>query len=149
VSRLVQTSEAASLGLHAAVMLADRPDERHTVPELADGLGASEAHLSKVMQTLARAGLVTSTRGPKGGFQLARPASDVSLLDVYEAIEGPVEDAACPFGRPICGRHACIFGGFLSEFDARFRDYMATTTLDQLVESQEERHACHAADHQD
>lgn len=149
MSRLVQTSEAASLGLHAAVMLADQPDERHTVPALAEGLGASEAHLSKVMQTLARAGLVTSTRGPKGGFQLARAASDISLLDVYEAIEGPVETSACPFGRPICGRHACIFGGFLGEFDVRFRDYLTTTTLDQLVLSKEASYACHAADHQD
>jgi len=147
VSRLVQTSEAASLGLHAAVMLAVRPDERMTVPDMAQSLGASEAHLSKVMQTLARAGIATSVRGPKGGFQLAQPASSISLLNVYEAIEWTVEESACPFGRPVCGHNACIFGGFLGEFDARFRTYLATTTLDQLAQCEEECHACHTTDH--
>jgi len=147
VSRLVQTSEAASLGLHAAVLLAADPEERLTVPDMAEALGASEAHLSKVMQTLARAGIVSSVRGPHGGFQLARAADQVSLLNVYEAIEGPVEQSTCPFGRPVCGRHACIFGGFLSEFDNRFRKYLAETTLDQLVISEEKCHVGHTADH--
>jgi len=137
VPKLLATSEAAALGLHAAVILAGSPDAPVTTHELADQLEASEAHLAKVMQRLGKAGLVRSTRGPKGGFVLGRPADSVSLLDVYEAIEGPIEPSACLFGRPVCGRKACIFGDFLTEFESRFRTYLANATLEALVEDEE------------
>ncbi|MFP4057171.1 MAG: RrF2 family transcriptional regulator [Candidatus Brocadiia bacterium] len=133
MSKLLRISEAASLGLHAAVRLAEHPRRPVSARDLARRLDASEAHLAKVLQRLVRAGLVSSTRGPRGGFALARAPGEVSLLDVYEAVEGPVEPTACPFGRPVCRRGECIFGEFLSEFDARFRDYLATTTLDALA----------------
>ena len=140
MSKLLRTSEAAALGLHAAVILAASPDAPVRARELAERLGASEAHLAKVMQRLGKAGLVNSTRGPKGGFMLDRPADQVSLLDVYEAIEGPIEPSACLFGRPVCGRKACIFGDFLTEFEARFRDYLANATLEALAVDEEMPH---------
>ena len=115
---------------------------------LAADFGASEAHLAKVMQRLVKAGLVASTRGPKGGFRLARPAETVTLLDVYEAVEGPVEPLGCLLGRPACRGSVCMFGDFLRDFDTRFRGYMATTTLHQLVSYEESIHGG-AADHHD
>ncbi|MFW6161292.1 MAG: RrF2 family transcriptional regulator [Planctomycetota bacterium] len=145
---LLRIPEAASLGLHAAVTLAARPQGRVSTRELAEGFGASEAHLAKVMQRLKRAGLVTATRGPKGGFQLARPADSITLLDIYEAVEGPVEPLGCLLGRPSCVRARCLFGDFIQEFDTRFRGYMATTTLAQLIEHEETIDAA-TADHQD
>lgn len=129
---LVKLSEAVSLGLHAAVILAGNHDGPCTAHRLAEWLSASEAHLAKVMQRLVKAGLVTSTRGPKGGFVLAASAGELSLLEVYEAIEGPVEPAACVFGLPVCGGGACIFGGVLAEIEGRFRDYLAQTTVSEL-----------------
>ena len=133
MARLFAISEAASLGLHAAVVLAGNDGRLVTTRELAERLEASEAHLAKVLQRLARAGLVASTRGPAGGFRLARPAGEVSLLEVYETIEGPLRPTTCLFGSPVCGRAACIFGGFLAEFDERFRAYLRRTTLADLV----------------
>jgi len=137
VPRLLRIPEAASLGLHAAVILAGNSDRPISARELAEKLGASEAHLSKVMQRLVRAGLVNSTRGPKGGFMLDRAAESVSLLEVYEAIEGPLKPASCLFGTPVCGRGACIFGRYLEEFDARFRDYLANAKLSELAPREE------------
>jgi len=133
VPKLLRLPEAASLGLHAAVLLAGRHDGLVSVHELAGSLRASEAHLAKVMQRLVRAGLVHSTRGPHGGFVLARPADEITLLEVYEAVEGPVEPSRCVFGNGACGREACIFGGFLGEFDTRFREYLAKARLSELV----------------
>ena len=135
--RLLRIPEAASLGLHATVALAASPEKPVSARDLADGLGASEAHLAKVMQRLVKAGIVNSTRGPKGGFRLHRPADSVSLLEVYEAIEGAVEPASCLFGTAVCGREACIFGGYLEEFDSRFRSYLAGTTLGELARQEE------------
>jgi len=133
MANLFRMPEAASLGTHAAVMLAREPDRPLSAHEMAARLQASEAHLAKVMQRLVKAGLVNSTRGPKGGFMLDRAAGRISLLEVYEAIEGRVEPMACLFGLPSCGRKACIFGGYLAEFDAHFRDYLARATLSDLT----------------
>jgi len=136
---LFAISEAASLGLHAAVALAGTDGRLVTTRELAERLKASEAHLAKVLQRLARAGVVASTRGPGGGFRLARPADEISLLDVYEAIEGPVRPTSCLFGVPVCGRATCIFGDFLTEFDRRFRTYLRETTLGALAAKENDR----------
>ena len=131
---LLKLSEAVSLGLHATVILAANHDGPCTARRLAERLRASEAHLAKVMQRLVKAGLVLSTRGPRGGFVLAAPPEEISLLQVYEAIEGPVEPTGCVFGVPVCDRETCIFGGFVSEFENRFRAYLANTRLSELSE---------------
>ncbi|GIG60020.1 transcriptional regulator [Longispora fulva] len=53
------------------------------------------AYLNKQLQALSRAGILTSTPGPRGGFHLARPAEEITLLDVVTAIEGPDELFRC------------------------------------------------------
>ena len=128
-------SEAASLALHAATFLAadsGRPSRPVAAREIAAALGASGAHLSKVLQRLAKAGLVTSTRGPAGGFRLARPASKITLLEVYEAIEGDLDAPDCLFGRAVCAGRGCICGDLLSEVHDRTRRRLAGTRLSEL-----------------
>ena len=98
----LRISEAASLGMHAMGLLSTGLDGPLSARMAADRLGVSEAHLAKVLQRLAKVGLLTSTRGPKGGFALSRDPESVSLLEVFEAIEGPMEPAACLFGIPLC-----------------------------------------------
>ena len=149
--KLVKFPEAASLGIHAAVILAGRQNGLVPARQLAKGLCASEAHLAKVMQRLVRAGIVASARGPHGGFALARPAGDVTMLEVYEAIEGTVEPAACVFGAPVCGRRTCVFRGVTEELDARLRAYLAEATLSDLAEEPQAEETAHvdAADHPD
>ncbi len=132
MSNLLRISEAATLALHAATMLAAYPDQRRSTREIAKILGASQNHLSKVMQRLAKAGLVSSTRGPDGGFELARPAQEISLLQVYEAIEGPLESCSCLLGEPICNGR-CILGGLTEEINERVSQYLSETTLDSLT----------------
>lgn len=98
---LLRITDAAVLGIHALALMAGA-DEPTRVTQLAESLRASEAHLSKVMQRLARAGMVTSIRGPKGGFLLAVDAADVSLLEIYEALDGPVDQETCLLSTPAC-----------------------------------------------
>ena len=74
---------------HACTLLAALPDGWSLNAEaLADYHDLPPAYMAKQMQSLARAGLVTSARGGGGGYRLAKPADDISLLDVYLAIEG-------------------------------------------------------------
>ena len=98
---LIRMSEATALGLHTMAVVA-RHNEPTSTAQIATELRASEAHLSKVLQRLAKVGLVHSIRGPKGGFALERPPEAISLLGVYEAVEGPLESNRCLLGNPVC-----------------------------------------------
>ncbi len=131
MANLLKISEAASLALHSLVLMGSDPLEPLTTNRIASLLGVSEAHLSKVLQRLAREGFVKSMRGPKGGFVLAKPGTSITLLEVYESIEGPVSWNDCLLDAPICGGK-CIFGGLLAEVNRRVKTYLAETTLDQL-----------------
>ncbi len=128
MAKLLRISEAASLGLHIAAIMAKEPDNYVPARELARRLDASEAHVSKVMQRLVRAALVTSTRGPGGGFRLRRAPGTITQLEVYEAVEGALEPSSCMLGKPVCDGD-CIFGDYIHRVDADFRTYLAETTL--------------------
>jgi Rrf2 family transcriptional regulator, nitric oxide-sensitive transcriptional repressor len=132
MNSLLRISEAASLALHTMVYLAAKPKTQTSSEEIANTLSASKAHLSKVLQRLSKVGLVHSTRGPKGGFTLGKPLASISLLNVYEAIEGPVSEGKCLLTSPACSQEQCIFGNLLGELEDHFRDHMSGTTLADL-----------------
>jgi len=81
-----------------------RPGTRMNLPEMAVAVEVPEQFLSKVLQILCRRGLVQSHRGASGGFELAADAQTVSLLDVVEALEGPIQINVCLGEYGVCGR---------------------------------------------
>lgn len=128
---VLKISEAASLALHTVAHLSAVDERPVSAREIASRLGVSEAHLSKVLQRLSKSGLVRSTRGPKGGFQLVRGGRDLSLLDVYEAIEGPVGSAECLLGKPVCAGN-CLLGDLLAEVTEQVRNRLSSARLEDL-----------------
>ena len=125
-------SEATALGLHAATLVAASEIESNgavRMTEMAETLTASEAHLSKVLQALVKGGLLTSKRGPNGGYRLTRPASEIRLLDVYEAFEGGIRSDGCLFERPVCKRASCILGGLVERVRSEVVEHLRDTTL--------------------
>lgn len=135
MSSFVKISEAASIGMHTMALLARQSDRRFTNQEIADSLGASGHHLAKVMQRLVRVGLVNSTRGPQGGFLLAKPERTVTLLEVYEAVEGPADETGCLAEAPPCRGMRCILGRAVQSVETQLRDFLKKTTLADLAES--------------
>ena len=133
---LLRLTDAAALAFHAMVLIAQRPKALVSTGEIASTLGASEAHLSKVLQRLTRAGLLQSTRGPKGGFALARPAGRISLLQVYEAIEGPFRPTSCLLGHPVCAGRSCIFGNLLTNINREVHEYLSNTKLSAFAKTE-------------
>lgn len=131
---VVKISEAASLALHAMVVLVKNPDRPVSTNEIATTLGVSENHLSKVLQRLVKGGLLGSVRGPNGGFSLQDSPARITLLQVYEAVEGPLIQAQCLFNRPICDGKSCMLGGLIETVNKDVRDQLERTTLDQLEE---------------
>ena len=101
----MQLTKAADYAARIMVRMAERPlGYRFTGVELASHNDAPEAFLSKILQTLARAGLIKSRRGVTGGYSLAISAENITLLDVVEAMEGPIGLNACTGLKGSCER---------------------------------------------
>jgi len=126
-----RVSEAASLGLHALAVIAAAPEPVSRTREIAARLRASAAHLAKVMVALERAGLVTGTRGPAGGYRLTRPASRISLREIYEAVEGPIQVRACLFDEPVCKTRGCVLSSYFGRLN---RDVVRTLQRTRLTD---------------
>ena len=122
MNTIIAISEAASLAFHGMGLLAIS-GERMSAREIAERIGVSETHLAKVFQRLVRAGLVVSSRGPGGGFQLARSADSISLFQIYVEIEGE-----CPFA-------SCLFGGELQKMTRAFIEYLKEKNLADFMRS--------------
>ena len=85
----MNVSALEEYGLRCAVTLAAlKPDQTLSAPEIAEKEGLSVEYVSKFMLHLKKAGLVTTVRGVNGGFALAKPASEVSLREVFDALRG-------------------------------------------------------------
>ena len=90
--RITKLTDYATVVLTA---LAASPDRVHSAAELAERARLELPTVSKLLKPLAHAGLVSSFRGASGGYQLARPATQISLIEIVEAIEGRLGVTEC------------------------------------------------------
>lgn len=130
---ILKISDATALALHSMVHLAIRPDAQSTTAEIAEVFEVSKHHLAKVHQRLTKAGLILSQRGPAGGVGLAKPPSEITLLQIYEIMEGSMLCNPCLFGKDACPRTDCVLGALLPGLARQVRDYFEQTTLEQLA----------------
>jgi Rrf2 family protein len=90
--------------------------------------------VSKVLKQLQRAGLVASTRGLRGGYQLARPATEISAGDILDALEGPVALTDCASGHGNCGfEKSCRVGHAWQRLNLTIRRSLHEVSLAQLA----------------
>ncbi|MDD3717679.1 MAG: Rrf2 family transcriptional regulator [Actinomycetota bacterium] len=130
---MLNISEAYSLALHAMSMVgAEKNGAAVTAHDIASRLGVSEAHLSKVLQRLVRARILRSSRGPGGGFSLNRPAVEITLRDIYEGVEGPLQLEDCLIGTQICGGKSCVFDDLIHKVNSDFKNYLEHTTVERI-----------------
>lgn len=135
MQHMLRISEAASLALHTMSLLARHTDRRYSNQEIAELLQASEHSLAKVMQRLSRANLVNSLRGPSGGFQLGRAADQITVLEIYEAVDGPLGKPGCLLGKGPCISDDCLLGGLVCQVHDLIRTNFGGTTLAALSAS--------------
>ena len=132
---ILNISEAANLALHAMYYLALHQDKKLIpVAEVTDSFEVSKDHMNKVLQRLKKIGLVDSTRGPHGGFRLRKAPEAISLLMIYEAIDGPLMDSDCLMKLPECKQGHCIFGDLIGSIQKQTYDYFSNTTLQTLID---------------
>ncbi|ARE75525.1 RrF2 family transcriptional regulator [Streptomyces sp. NPDC059558] len=142
-------SEGVEWALHSCVNLAwSGPDRAVSAARLAAWHDLPAAYLNKQLQALARAGIVTSTPGPRGGFRLARPLEAISLMDVVAAVEGPEEAFRCAeirqqgpgAGAPAAYTADCAIAHAMTRAELAWRRALAAQNLDE-IRQQAERQA--------
>lgn len=102
-------SRQCEYAIQGALYLALKPEgEMTSIKELAKRLDIPYHFLGKILQRLAGTGLLTSLKGPTGGFALGRKAKDITLFDIVEAIDGSGFTKNCVMGFPECsGTNPC------------------------------------------
>ena len=133
MSSVVHISEAVSIGVHAVLCLSSEPDRYWSAREIVGRYHFSEAHLAKVMASLVKARIVTAVRGPHGGARLQRPPAEITLLEVYEAIDGAMTMDPCLLGADGCGTLCCQLGPRLAAYNQSIREMFASLRLVDLA----------------
>lgn len=98
--------------------------------EVADRLGVARRGLEPVLQSLSRAGLLESVRGPRGGYRLARRPRDVPLAEVLAAVDEGSEPAEDGLSGAL---QTAVVGPLWDELEAGLRERLAALTLDDLL----------------
>ena len=126
-------SQTVEYALRAVVYLADQAPEARTTQQIARVTRVPLAYLSKVLQGLARHGIVASQRGVGGGVRLTRPPTDLTILEVVDAVEPIQRIRHCPLGLAAHGVRLCPLHKRLDEALASIEEAFRSTTLADLL----------------
>ena len=128
MSKIVTLTEAASIALHGMIIVA-KAEKMANVIHIAELTGSSKHHVAKIFQRLVKDNFLESHRGPTGGFTLKKSPKDISLLEIYESIEGKIEVTTCPLDKHICPFDKCIMDNVTRKMTVDFRDHLKSHTL--------------------
>lgn len=127
-------SDASEYALRAVVWMAQRPGDPQKVREIADGTQAAPGYLVKVLQNLARAGIVSAQRGSHGGFMLQRDPDDLTALEVINAVDPVERITTCPLGLEAHGECLCPMHQRIDDTLAQFERTFGASTISELVQ---------------
>jgi Rrf2 family protein len=135
-------SEGVEWSLHCAWLLTHvPPGEALSSRRMAEFYELPSAYLSKLLKSLVRAGILDSTTGPRGGFRLARPPDDITVLDIMEAVEGRGPLFQCmeirqrgpePASKADC-RRPCGIAKVMNDAEWAWRAQLAATTVADIA----------------
>jgi FeS assembly SUF system regulator len=122
---------------YATVLLATLANERSRLlnaTTLAERTHIAAPTVAKLLKQLHRAGLVDSTRGTRGGYQLSRPADEISAAAILDALEGPIALTDCSAGSGnCCLEHSCQVSRTWQRLNAAIRKSLSEISLAQLA----------------
>lgn len=129
---LFNLTERAAIGIHAVILIA-RNQGGMTAKAVAESLNVSQDHTVKVLNRLSRSGILRAVRGPNGGFSLKVLPENLTLLNVYESIDGPLQRTGCLFREMKCGPDECLFGGLITAVNDLTRLHFESQTIAELM----------------
>lgn len=129
-------SARVSYALRAAIMLADKYGGGPVLgKEISEAETLPAAYLEQIMAALRRAEIVTGTRGAKGGYVLQRAPEQITVTELIEAVDGPIQLSDCPGGAACCASpEQCVLTGLFAEGEQALRSVFDGVSLAQLLE---------------
>jgi FeS assembly SUF system regulator len=135
---MLRMSKLTDYGTMVLAQLAASDQGWTTAHEVAAATHLARPTVSKLLKLLARAGLVTSTRGAQGGYALARPARAISAAEILDALEGPVALTECSSSHGCCDLESyCRVGSAWQRINSSIRRALEDVTLADLQERRE------------
>ena len=130
---MLRISKLTDYGTVILACLAGQPNRLWTAAEVADCTRIGSPTVSKLLKKLQRSGLVTSTRGSHGGYQLARPAAGITAAQILDALEGPFAITECSGEHSACGLESnCRVGHAWQRVNAAIRRALTDISLAEL-----------------
>jgi Rrf2 family protein len=136
----MQVTRAGEYAIIGLLYLAKQPPQRTVmIDEMGEAEGVPKSFLAKIFQSLAKAGFVRSHRGAGGGFSLAKPAAEITVLQVLQCVEGAFALQKCVTADPECvvstaRMSNCTLCAVFSEAQNRVNEVFARTTLADLLQ---------------
>ena|SRR5215813_6945670 len=134
-------SRSAEYAIRACVHLAQVPDAKFSmVKNIAEQEDIPAHFLAKILQTLARKGLLKSSKGPTGGFALRMNASEIRLLDMVEALDGMALYQQCASGLSECSDDVpCSMHDSWITLRSRIMEYLGRNTIGDLAKALDQK----------
>jgi len=141
-------SRQCEYALQAVMYIALKPQDQMTsIRELAENLGIPFHFLAKILQDLTHRGLLTSFKGPAGGFSLARPATEITPFHIVEAIDGSAFLNNCLLGFPSCSdEHHCAMHDQWGELRQKIHVLLISKNVVQMAKEMKKPQYNHSTD---
>lgn len=134
VATVLKISKLTDYATVVLACLATRGERLYTASEIAQLTRLSLATVSKLLKKLHHGGLVTSGRGSRGGYQLAKPATQITAAEILDALEGPLALTECSGEHSSCGiAHTCGVGHSWQRVNEAIRRALTEVSLSQLA----------------
>lgn len=131
---MLRMSKLTDYGTVVLGFLAQRPGEMHSAADIAEATRLGTPTVSKVLKKLAGAGVLDSFRGARGGYALAREATEISAAEIIDALEGPIAITECSGDHSLCSLESvCALGGRWQQINTLIRDALAEISLADLA----------------
>jgi len=140
----MQVTRAGEYAIIGLLYLARQPAERTVmIDEISDAERIPKSFLAKIFQSLAKSGFVLSHRGAGGGFSLAKPAGEISLLQILNCVENAFALQKCVTDDPECvisheRLNSCSLCAVFTEAQSRVNEVFARTSLQDLLKPRAE-----------
>lgn len=129
MAKILNITEAVTIALHSMIIISNNAEKQLNVNFISDSIKSSKFHVAKIMQKLVKEGYLGSHRGPSGGFFLKVKPEELTLLEIYETIEGKIVKSRCPIEHEICPFGECVFDDLTVNMTNDFISFLSSRTL--------------------